>query len=563
MRMVRLGPVLLLSSLVAPGSARPASETLAPETLSAETSRPESSTFAAGEPVTLTFRATGLGPGKTERMTIAIRDDRGVEVAALSPVLTGDGQGNAVFEMAAPHERLGYYEVSASLEGGATIAALGTRPAGRISYAVVPDPGERPDYGPARTRFAMQGGFHPRVNVIPLLGFRYYIPGTYWAKWDNAAPGEFVRQRAQAKARGMVWPPRFEDQMRPQWNGRAWRVYPIGQVVSSAVPDWARVPGTEGTVCRKFGAINAEGRRRLPDYAAAYARALVEDNPDLRPRIYQITWEPAAGWCYNGSAEQLVEFFRLTYPAIHKADPDALVVGPTLYPNPSSTAQISGLWKAGLGKYIDGFSLHASAWDNPPETHGIPGELRKQLAEGERIARRRFVLVSTEHGTHSKVLGNRGKAAVDTRIALTMLGEGAVIDTAFYIADYFDPREGPAGPSLRTQGFYWNLNASVGAGSDRLAPKMSVPSYAAMTRLIDGSDSRGTVPGLHGTQAGYRFVRGRTAIDAVWDYGGSSTFAVAKGATLCDWMGNCGPAAGATTALGDVPVYIVSSPQAE
>ncbi|WP_225008965.1 hypothetical protein [Novosphingobium percolationis] len=552
-RLMRLSAALPLLALSNMASA----ETRPGETLAAETNRPESSTFAAGEPITLTFHAEGLPAGESRRLAVRIKDDAGREVAQVSPVLTADAQGRADYAFAAPRARLGYYEVSATLDDGTTIPEQGTRPAGIISYAVVPDPATRVDYGPALSRFGMQGGFNRKVNVMPLLGVRYYITGTHWVTFEAKAPGEFPAARAAAQAKGKAWPLRFEDLVAPHWGDKPWRVYPLGQVVSSALPDWARVPGTEGTVCRQFGALNAAGAKRLPGFAADYARSFMADHPGLNPRIYQMTWEPADGWCYNGTAEQLVQIYRLTYDVIHKIDPNAVIAGPTLYPAPTFTTQISGLWKAGLGKYLDAFSLHASGWGTPPETHGIPDEMRKQIAEGERISGRRFKIISTEHGTHSAVLGLRGKAAVDTRVSLILLGEGAMMDTAFYVADFFDVKQGPKSPSLHTQGFYWNLRDGEAFGSTKLGPKISVPVYAAMTKLIDGSVSKGRLKGLAGTQYGYRFVRGATTIDAVWDYGAQSDWPVPAGATVCDWMGNCGATRGASVRLTDAPVYII------
>lgn len=542
------GAVLAAAALLA-GSATPPPPAAR---LEATTSRPAHSTFARGEPVWIALSASGLAPGTRARLEIAVRDHEGGTVAALAPVLAVDGSGRAAFRFAAPARRLGWYEVRAALPGGATLASQGTRPAGIVTYAVVPDPAKRADHG-AATRFGLQGGFSVAAPVQPLLGTRYILPGYNWAQLEPRAPGQFPAERAAARARGQRHPrpaPEFEG---ATWNGTPWHVHAVASLTGASLPRWALREGTQGTICKSFGALSPAGEHALPAFAEAQARAFAADYAHQPARFYQVTWEPAVPWCYGGTPGQLVALYAAAAPAIRKGDPSAIVAGPTLFIGESSSVQLDALWAAGLGRHVDALSIHPYA-DWPPERHGMPAILRQQLAAARRAIGRPVPFIGTEHGYQSHKIGNREKAMGDVRAALIMLGEGAALDFGFYVADFWS---GGDIARAETYGFYWNLDPATPFGSARISPKIVVPAYAAMTFLIDGATSEGPLPGLAGTQMGYRFRRGGRRIDVVWDHGGTSAWPVPPGARVCDWMGNCARAAARTLRLGGTPVYLV------
>jgi len=74
-----------------------------------------------------------------------------------------------------------------------------------------------------------------------------------------------------------------------------------------------------------------------------------------------------------------------------------------------------------------------------------------------------------------------------------------------------------------TFGYYWNLDPKIIYGTDKIGPKPAVPSYAAMTFILDGTSSAGAHSNLSGTQMGYRFQRDSTTILALWDYQAASS----------------------------------------
>src|SRR5690606_16338415 len=105
-----------------------------------------------------------------------------------------------------PHDRLGFYRVEAELSGaalsgggGVKLAKLGTRPAGYLTYAVVPDPAERKDFGETGSRFGMQGGFGPWGNrSLALLGARWVLDGNFeWRRNEPERAGQFAEAMAK------------------------------------------------------------------------------------------------------------------------------------------------------------------------------------------------------------------------------------------------------------------------------------------------------------------------------------------------------------------------------
>lgn len=521
--------------------------------LTAESNHPETSTFAFGEEVELTFSASGLPVNSRTTLQVVIHDDKGGIIGTDRVALTADGSGKAQAVYFAPARKLGYYEVNARLPDGTGIASLGSRPAGFFTYAVVPDPAKRIDYGSTRSRFGLQGGFNSKAVVIPYLGVRYYLYGHDWSHLEPDAPGQFSDDSRRKRHVDMPFadPPPLASLV---WNGKPWRMYAIAQVTSASLPSWAMVPGTGGRFCKTFGMLSDAGKRELGPFVTAQAHAFAASNPATTPRIYQVTWEPA-DFCFTGTPAKLVDMYALSYRAIHEADPKALVAGPTLFIYDLSSRELDDLLSVGLGRYLDVLSIHPYTEHWPPENPGV-AILRHQMQATRKAAGHPIGLIGTEHGFASEEVGNLGKAQGDIRTTLMMLGEGASFDFGFYVADTFTSAGEKAGAGSR--GFYWNLNPRIRYGTDKLGPKIIVPAFAAMTKMLDGSTALGELPNVNGTQIGYRFLRNSQEIDVAWDYKGQSTFAAQHYAGMCDWMGNCTemPKSGQIRLTGS-PVYLL------
>lgn len=541
----------LLSAILVAGSGNAS----AAPVLSADTNRPTTSTFSLGEQVEVTFAVAGLHENEKTTLVLDVRNEFGKNIAKPEPVaLSGDGAGRARYVFSAPAAMLGYYEINARLADGTPLSALGTRPAGIVSYAVVPDPQTRIDYGDAFSRFGLQGGFSVSALVLPYLGARYILSGNSWDRMEPDHPGQFKEERTKADQTGKRHPAKAAENEKPLFKGREWATYHIATVTNASLPSWALKPNTSGTICKKFGELNEEGVQSLPAFALAHAKAFAADYKNQGSRYYQVTWEPAAGWCYGGTPAGLVRIYDQCHQALHMGDPQAIVAGPTLFLEKNSSAQLLGLWDAGLGRAIDALSIHPyiSGW--PPETHGMPTILREQLAAAEKAKGQPVRFLGTEQGYTAADHGNLKKAMGDIRLTLMMLGEGADLDFGFYVADFL---EGPDAKTNKGYGYYWNLNTGINFGTDKLGPKVVAPAYAAMTYFLDGATSQGPLTNTKGSQLGYTFKKNHATIIAVWDYNGTSPYKIPAGAKVCDWMGNCTEAKQPEMTIGGVPTYFI------
>ena len=430
-----------------------------------------------------------------------VSDEFGGVIAMLPISVTADRCGRATAVVKAPAERLGYYRVDAALADGTTLAPLGTRPAGFITYAVVPDPHTRVNYGDVGSRFGLQGGFGAKQgSIIPYLGIRYVLSSAgSWATFEPNYSGEFAARRKAASAAGMLYPPKSFVTDNPTYDGATWSTFPLTTVTAANLPNWAIDFSTKGTICSGFSALNDAGITGLPDFAETLATEVAADYATQSSHYYQVTWEPEYNWCFGGSPKQLVQMYQLVYSAIHKADPKAIVAGPTLFPE--DIVPLNNLWSAGLGQYIDALAMHPYVtW--PPETHGLIANIRTQLHMAQNAVGHNIIFVGTEHGYASGRIGELNEALGDIRETIILLGEGLRFDYEFYIADFWNQN---SGETNNTYGLYWNLNQSIAYGTDRLGPKPAVPAYAAMTFLLDGATTSGQLANLSGTQNGVPF----------------------------------------------------------
>jgi len=294
-------------------------------TLTGDTSRPSSSMFAAGEPVTLTFQVSGLAANdSSQHLLLNITDAHDVSVWTKDVPIAADASGNWTGNVDAPHAQLGFYRVHASLTDGVTLPAVFTRKAGYLTYAVVPDPAQRKLYPEMDTHFGMQGGFSDSVNVIPYLGVRWVLSGHGWSSLEPKQPGTYPADLAAARAAGGTLPAKSPATEGVLYNGKPWKTYALFSI--NGAPDYAIQPDTKGS---STAALKPEYEDAYKKYIGEAAREIVQDYPDYAQRIYQITWEPVFPWGFKGTDEQLIKYYQLAYPAIHAVDPKALVVGPT------------------------------------------------------------------------------------------------------------------------------------------------------------------------------------------------------------------------------------------
>jgi len=327
----------------------------------------------------------------------------------------------------------------------------------------------------------------------------------------------------------------------------------------ASVPNWAMEPGSGAANSPAMGILSSSGSQGLTAFAKELANDVTSAFSGQTAHYYQVTWEPAIPQLFKGTSEQLVDFYKSSYSAIHAADAKAIVMGPTLFPG--SKTLMSQLWSAGLGKYIDAVSMHPYT-TFPPETNGLVFNVREQMQMAQSATGRNTPFVGTEHGFTSGSIGELNEALGNIRTSIILLGEGFKFDFAFYIADFWTHS---SSETSNTYGYYWNLNPKLNFGTDKLGPKPAVPAFAAMTYWLDGTTSSGPVSNLNGTQMGYRFQRDGTTILALWDYKATSSSVslpvTADSVQVCNWMGVCSTTAVSggviNVDLGASPIYII------
>jgi hypothetical protein len=520
-----------------------------PTTLVGETSRPDTSTYVVGEPVELTFSGEGVSPGVGGlALLVTVRDEHGASLMSRRLPIPAGPDGRWSTKLAGPSGRLGFYRVEAKLSTGATLPKLGTRPAGLLTYCVVPDPSKRKLYPERETFFGMQTGFG--MNLLPYLGVRWVLGGYRWGETETERLGEFVdKWRAAGQWGRPAFPP-----VRVLGKELQWKTYTIPNLYGPNERFFSKVY-IPSTVVAGYGALTPEGEAAWRAYCLEVGRAYPATFPERQEHIYEITWEPVYPWRWKGTDEQLLRVYQIAYGALHEVDPKAAVAGPCL----SSITEYdthARLFRKGLGKFLDAFSVHAYV-NLPPERNGLRDLLRRTRQMVRRSVGRELPMLGTEQGYST--VGSIDKEIIQARglvrANLIHLGEGWRFNFAFYGADYFYE------PGF---GFYYNLNPKIEFGSDKVGPKPVAPAYAAMTSLLEGHRPVRTIDWLGETTLGYAYERPGDLVVALWDWGGAPRQVRlpvgSEMVDLYDWMGNRKrvPAPGGLLrlTLSEEPVYL-------
>ncbi len=571
--------LLIIAACVVPGSSLPLaddniaavrtktekSDPARPISLSANTPSSSISTFALGRQVKLGFKAAGMKPGQDDlKLELHFTDETDRTVKRQSLGVRANGKGEWTKEIAAPCGKMGFWRVFVKLSNGVTLPKEGvSQREGYITYAVVPDPTKRKLYGEKATRFGMNGLFSRQANVMPYLGLRWmYEPSTIavrqygyaWGQMEPDHPGQFAEDRAAARSKSKAFPLNlFAHNSAYFVDGQRipWKIYSLPTLFYGP-PKWAIIPGTTHGV---HAHLKPAAEKHWRNYCLEVARAYTEQYPDRKENIYQITWEPQGA---KGD-ERLIRTYEIAYKALHEVDRKALVIGPA-----SSNTILSVGWdervlRKGLGKYLDGFAVHPYASRVPydpgdlgktPEQNGLIEGLRSIKAVVRKHTGRNLPLFATELGFNDD--GQRSQellqARAHVRSSLILLGEGFRFHMPFstYLPGY---------------GFYYSLGGSS-YFPEKAGPKTVVPAYAAMTFLVDGHESVGSIPGLGPGAWGYTYRGPDDTIKALWSEETKQVSVAVKGkqVEVFDWMGNSNPVpTGPGTlrvTIGPNPLYI-------
>lgn len=509
--------------------------------LSGDTSDPEASTFVLGQKVELEFHVQGQ-PGETTTLQLTIVDEHGSVLKKQTLPVSRDASGRAFLRVADPPcENLGFYRVYAELSDGTKLEALGSRAEGFLTYAIVPDPARRQDYGVEGSRFGMEGcltgHFGPwRDRILACMGARWVF-ATEPEPWRICEPlqgGTFDPDALVRKHSGIGSQP-------------TWKTYPFPTLMWA--PEWAVKPKTLEYFT---GVLTADGEKAWVVYCRKAAGAFAAMHPEMSERIYQITEFPCVPWGFGGSDEELIRIYELAYPVIHQSDPRAVVLGPSRNNmNAKEVAATAELLKRGLAKFIDGYAVLPDCYtaenrETDPELAAHLGEIKAMLLKH---SGRDLPMFGTRQQSR---INEKEDPALDLAQAQTLIRENLVVlgeGFRFNMASYLADARFWGGWERMGFGYYYNLSpkpslrfTDVERPPSKIGPKPVVPAYAVQSLLIDGHTSLGPIANLKGTSMGYAFVRDNDAVLALWDHGTAAArvmLPIGEGQIIAyDWMGS-------------------------
>ena len=540
----------LLLSLAAAGIASPA---LAAASFTCETSEPRASMFVEGEDVYLYFTATGLKPrekGVSAHVVVKDAFDAVVyEKKDLHVEVNDAGVGTAHLMISWTLKKLGFYRVFATLSDGTKLPAIGSRPEGIATFAILRDPKLKKAYAMPYSHFMSEGG-----------GWRGFMGGGCWSQhqdggqWrqlEDKGLGTYSKNpkadqvilRRSLKTRGPVKPGELRND------------YGIANILPGVSRSWPRT-----TNFYTVASVNAAprvpmfapaGLDALRDYCDALSKNWAKQFSDHPVRLYQVLWEqdPVYG---VSTWDDFRNIYRVAYETIHSNDPKACVL---LMPN-----DIAENLRNGMGEFADAISNH-SYCGFPVEANGLVERCRRWRREIRELAGKDMPIYGTEFGFSTGGLTENEPLQMFglVRGALIMLGEGYKSNSLFKGADY---RAEP--------GYGFNYNLDYGRNDNdwapaKTSPKPVMPALDAMINYVEGHVGVGPVEFLGDTALGYvlRAEDGNTVMP-LWDYGAGSTATIEVGrdsVVVADMMGNlrtekC-PGGRLTLALSEAPQYVL------
>lgn len=516
--------------------------------LSGDTGFPERSMYIPGEPVEVTVRVSGLSAGEAPELIAEVRDWREQLLKTFRLPVRGDRKGCWSYVLRGlPNREWGFYRVYLKLSNGVILPKRGTRPAGFLTYAVVPDPDSRPVPPQGASVF----GFH-NSYISPWVGARSVM--------RTVLPTEEQYRKYWAGQR---------KALNDVYKGRNWLTYSHTAFVGAADPFGYWTPEQRGKYskvvhpgikARMF--LGEEGERLYRESVkkiAASARFQMENN---RYMNYQPMWEPNI--CFT--PDEILLTHKAAFAALREADPEGRILGLT-YANlnwDGAVLEHKRLFERGLLNYMDALSLHP--YCVPPLSRDtFIARLRdlmkyvKQYSGGREIP-----VYATEFGIAPANNAEGDMIQLNHMIqqCLILLGEGVSVIQPFYAFDLAN-RENR---KEWTFGITYNLSEPVRSYPKAIAPKMWLPAYSVLTFLLEGFHSNGMIPVPDRESAVvYRYGnRKNDCIVAAWDYAGESVLRLPVGRDeieVADVMGKrkrvkC-PGMVAEIPLSQTPVYLL------
>jgi hypothetical protein len=535
----------------------------------------KAATFRAGSPFSIRFAAD---PATADTLAWQIRNYSG------ETLLSGEApvaRGSSGTELACTSTASGYFAVFATLKrSGASVPQSGSRPAGFVTFGVLPD----------LSRLIGASG------AIPLDGRRFGLQGTNFIASGKCCDGNGLQPINELLGSTWVLDARQQGKTEPKHPGEYNPdSYPLEDglkqgglarlVTLNGIPGWASAAPDDNAK----GSYPPKSFSDFQNYMARVGRETEQVRqryiPSQQKNYYQVTWEPDPGpptqWAGNDA--DFVSLYRAAWQGLHSSDPHAVVMGPATMSLTACGEWLRRLAPLGFTKYLDALACHGyytigTSSDKPPESADLPGQMqnvRGALAALMPPGTRLFITEtgiaypagSSYSATYptTDVLVQHAEAVV--RAHLILLGEGADVSFLFYSADY---------TSEVGFGLYFNLSMPhPDFGSPNVSPKPAAMAVAAMTRLIGATRTLGALRNLPAGAYGYAFeLPDGRAITALWAHDASFKARVpfefhldaprsSGTAEVADVMGNHAPRSYADgrlpLTLEEMPLYVIAA----
>jgi len=439
-------------------------------------------------------------------------------------------------------------------KSGATIPVKGSRPGGFVCFGVLPalqplalaSP-EDSRFGAQGTNFISSGEFMKGPSLTPFyttVGLRWCYLGGMKLNELESAPGQYKAKTADY----------YRSQPAPETA-----LLKMAEVVAlEGAPQYmlklpsgfAKNTKLSGMGFQSHPLADPTGYERLFGEAVKdrAARSSVFF-PDARHNYYQIHWEP--DWHWQGTEDDFLEYYRLASTAIRQNDPKGMLLGANYGVISSGNDKMESLFKKGLGNYLGGVLTHLYFLPvkNEPEMAGLPRDCRRLRRLTDQYIRPGAPLMNTEwgvdyRGQDTAMVGHpewMNQLARFTRGHLIALGEGFNATWFFYTTDYcsYSSTGGEQG-----YGISFNTSGYIDKhlfGAASIEPKPAMMAAAAMTRLLEGTQTLGRLDHLPPELYAYSFRRADRNLLAVWSPNRPATLKIPVGVaavTVYDVMGN-------------------------
>jgi hypothetical protein len=527
--------------------------------------KPRFGVFNHAEPIEVVLEADRPATAPNDTFQWTLTDWQGKEVKnGTVPVSGGNWRHSLKFDSLPA----GYYALAGKfLVQGDALPAQGSRPAGLLTFGVMPNIAPVPNLAADGSRVGMWGTNFIKSNEW-LKGDPFDPLTTQLGKsWSSFARRWFELEPNQAGE----WQPKSTTD-RAEFNYALRHKMPFVVALEGmplwnlALPEGVKKP--EG----KLGHVLAQAYPprdwdAYADFLRRAAREQVEirkQNPYLTETYYLIHHEP--DWHWKGTDAEFVKMYQVAHKALHEADPKAVLLGPRYGVLKNGIANLERLFPLGLGKYMDGLGFHGyylpPRISVTPESAGTPDMMKRLRELAKQYMKPNAMLAQLEWGVRYDVAYDnitsdvlRRHAAQTVRGHLIALGEGAQMSYLFYTSDY----DGEPG-----YGLTFNLDMpKPNFGAIRTSPKPSYMASCALAKLTEGTTTIGRVQ--QGKVLGYSFKRGNQYLTALWSPSGEATSvnlaSAAPNVQILDLMGKARSHKGGnfSLAIDDAPIYVLSN----